>query len=251
MHLLVIEIWCGVVCGVCGVVWRQRPEARPGQRAALTDVGGTTVLISLLLCLALLPHQLAPTLLAKMTKKKLVILPVGWKFNRRFSKREKSGLSNEPGLLLCEAFRDSKVNTQLGQMVQCSKTKKLYLKTTEYRNINPEIPCRKAEEAGKAEETRKTEEARKATEEARGSWDEPVYLTNLMNLPQGYPKIYHQNKIQESKKGKEIQRKKKIKRIPFKIQENIRNQRMISEWENEAQMEVRKFGNHILIFIFL
>ena len=88
-------------------------------------MGGTTVLISLLLCLALLPHQLAPTLLAKMTKKKLVILPVGWKFNRRFSKREKSGLSNEPGLLLCEAFRDSKVNTQLGQMVQCSKTKKL------------------------------------------------------------------------------------------------------------------------------
>ena len=226
-------------------------------------------MISLLLCLALLPHQLAPTLLAKMTKKKLVILPVGWKFNRRFSKREKSGLSNEPGLLLCEAFRDSKVNTQLGQMVQCSKTKKLYLKTTEYRNTNPEIPCRKAEEAGKAEETRKTEEvrnaeearkaeetrkteeARKATEEARGSWDEPVYLTNLMNLPQGFPKIYQQNKIQESKKGKEIQRKKKIKRIPFKIQENIRNQRMISEWENEAQMEVRKFGNHILIFIFL
>ena len=121
MHLLVIEIWCVW----CGVVWRQRPEARPGQRAALTDVGGTTVLISLRLCLALLHHQLAPTLLAKMTKKKLVILPVGWKFNRRFSKREKSGLSNEPGLLLCEAFRDSKVNTQLGQMVQCSKTKKL------------------------------------------------------------------------------------------------------------------------------
>ena len=121
-------------------------------------------MISLRLCLALLHHQLAPTLLAKMTKKKLVILPVGWKFNRRFSKREKSGLSNEPGLLLCEAFKDSKVNTQLGQMVQCSKTKKLYLKTTEYRNTNPEIPCRKAEEARKAEETRKAEEARKSEE---------------------------------------------------------------------------------------
>ena len=41
----------------------------------------------------------------------------------------------------------------------------------------------------------------------------------------------------------------KLKKIPYNIQDKSRMNRMISEWENEAQIEVRNFGQYILSFI--
>ena len=37
----------------------------------------------------------------------------------------------------------------------------------------------------------------------------------------------------------------KLKKIPYNIQDKSRMNRMISEWENEAQNEVRNFGQYM------